>query len=332
MTEAIVVGLDGGGTKTHAMVADARGRVLGFATAGSSNWEGVGLEGTRAQVHAVVAEALAMAGVGAGTVAAAAFGMAGFDWPSDHDRLDPILAGLGLGGPRTLLNDAFAALRAGSSHRHGCVSVAGTGGSVAGRNRSGTTFRTFACGYGEPNGAETLVAEALHAIARAHFGQSEPTDLAPSFLAALRIDSVPALFEGLARDDLEGATELSELAPLVFEAARAGDDAATAIARQVGGDHARAVVGIVRTLEMADDDLDVVRAGGVHAAGDARFDTAFAEVLLEAVPGARIVSLTTPPVVGAALLAIELLGLDADSVHDAMAEEAMMHAAAGTRD
>jgi N-acetylglucosamine kinase-like BadF-type ATPase len=329
---AIVVGLDGGGTKTHAMVADARGRILGFATSGPTNWEGVGLEGTRTQVHAVVADALDAAGVEAGGVDGAAFAMAGFDWPSDHARLDPILADLGLGGPRSLMNDAFAALRAGSADRHGCVSVAGTGGSVAGRYRAGTIFRTFACGYGEPNGAETLVADALNAIARAYFGQSDPTDLAPRFLAALGLLSVPALFEGLARDDLDGLTDLNELAPLVLEVARAGDDAARAIAHQVGGDHGRAVAGVVRKLDMTDDELDVVRAGGVHAAGDPRFDRAFADAVLAGVPGARIVSLTTPPVVGAALLALELIGLDADSVHDAMAEEAMTHAAAAARD
>ena len=85
-------------------------------------------------------------------------------------------------------------------------------------------------------------------------------------------------------------------------------------------------MGVVRRLDMLTDEFVVVRAGGVHAAGDPTFDGAFTEAVMSDVPGAKLQLLTTPPVVGAALLAIELLGLDADSVHDAMAENAAKEA------
>jgi len=41
-------GIDGGGTKTHAVIADAEGTVHGFATSGPANWEVVGLRGAGA--------------------------------------------------------------------------------------------------------------------------------------------------------------------------------------------------------------------------------------------------------------------------------------------
>ena len=101
-----------------------------------------------------------------------------------------------------------------------------------GRNREGTTFRTFACDYGEPNGATTLVMQAFHAIARAHFGQTGATGLhaspcsPPSGWDRCRCSS-----RGSRRDDLEETADLNELAPLVLAAARDGDEAASAIWR-----------------------------------------------------------------------------------------------------
>ena len=167
--DEIVIGVDGGGTKTDAVVVDLHGRVLGAATAGASNWESVGRRAMAAALGEAVRGALAAAGAEAGGVAASAFALAGFDWPSDGARIDPALGALELTGPRMLVNDAFAALRAGIRHRHGCVSIAGTGGSNVGRNRAGATFRTFAGSIGEPAGATSVVSGALEAIAARAF-------------------------------------------------------------------------------------------------------------------------------------------------------------------
>ena len=54
----VVLGVDGGGTKTHAVVADTTGAVLGFATTGGSNWEMVGLDGAGASVSEAAIGAL----------------------------------------------------------------------------------------------------------------------------------------------------------------------------------------------------------------------------------------------------------------------------------
>ena len=40
----LVLGVDGGGSKTHALVADDRGEVAGLPSSGRSNWEDTGLE------------------------------------------------------------------------------------------------------------------------------------------------------------------------------------------------------------------------------------------------------------------------------------------------
>ncbi|HEY5903436.1 MAG TPA: hypothetical protein VIU39_12840, partial [Anaerolineales bacterium] len=48
------LGVDAGGTKTHALVADDRGRAAGFATGGPGNWQSVGFDGQRQVLRKVV--------------------------------------------------------------------------------------------------------------------------------------------------------------------------------------------------------------------------------------------------------------------------------------
>src|SRR5205085_12430803 len=84
---------------------------------------------------------------------AAAFALAGCDWPSDHDRLAEALAPLGVRGVVSIVNDTVGALRAGTDEAFGIASVAGTGGSTTGRNRAGDGFRTLAITWGEGCGA-----------------------------------------------------------------------------------------------------------------------------------------------------------------------------------
>jgi sugar (pentulose or hexulose) kinase len=76
----LVLGVDGGGSKTHALVADERGEVVGFASSGRSNWEDTGLEAAGAALAEAIGGALSAAQVPPGALAASALGLAGLDW------------------------------------------------------------------------------------------------------------------------------------------------------------------------------------------------------------------------------------------------------------
>jgi len=58
-----VLGVDGGGSKTHALVADERGELLGFASSGRSNWEDIGLAAAEAALAGAIGGALLDMGV-----------------------------------------------------------------------------------------------------------------------------------------------------------------------------------------------------------------------------------------------------------------------------
>lgn len=299
-----VIGIDGGATKTDAAVMSADGRVLGSGRAAGSSPEGIGLDAAVKAIVLALDAALAEAGCARGDTAAAAFALAGVDWPSDHALLDPLLAELGLGGPRLLTNDAFAALRAGASGPVGCVSSAGTGAVAAGRNEAGETARTMAVGFGELGGAGEIVERSLWACARMREASGPETALAPALCAALGARDLDQLFESISR---RGLTPGAELAPLVLEVAAGGDGVAHRVLQEQGQSLADEVLGVARRLRMLDTRFELVISGGVHLAGSPSLDDAFSERIGEGAPRAQIVPLRERAVLGAAKLALDLI-------------------------
>lgn len=318
MADGIVVGADGGGTKTHLCAVDRSGQLVGFASGGASNWEGVGAEGAAEVLAELLGEVLTQAGAGPDDVVGSAFCLAGVDWPSDDERLRPGLARLGLAGPQVLLNDSFAALRAGLPGDWGCVSVAGTGAVCAGRNRHGEFARSMGVGMGEASGSFTVLMAGVEAVAAAYHHSGPPTELTAMLLSSTGVATVPELFEGLTRG---GVALPEDLSARVMAVAADGDEVAAGALTEVGARHGRDLVGVADRLGLCDEELDVVLAGGIHVHGEGPFRNGFSEAVLASVPGARFAVLDAPPVVGAALLALEAAGEATEGVGAQLAED-----------
>ena len=304
----IVLGIDGGASKTHAITIDETGRVLGVGRAGCSNWEVVELDGAQAALEAAVHEAVASAGIRPEEIDAGAYGLAGLDWPSDEARLGPVIAALGVGGPQVMVNDAFLPLRAGTADGVGLSAIAGSGTTVAGRNRAGQTARSFGAGYPftDWGGAGDIAREAVHVVAGAYKGLGPETALAPRMLAATGCADVAELMEKLMRWQVKiGGT----FAPQVFEAADEGDAPAQAIVRRVGETIGGNAIAVARRLGMLDTPFDLVTAGGVFSSKSALLNDSLLETIHRQTDGVRIVHWQAPPVVGALLLALDLLDL-----------------------
>src|SRR3972149_7686067 len=92
-------GVDAGGSKTHALIADETGQALGFGSGGAGNWQRVGFEGQGETLRQVPKQALAMAGLHIEDISSAGFGLAGYDWPSQLPAHTQSVASLGLHGP-----------------------------------------------------------------------------------------------------------------------------------------------------------------------------------------------------------------------------------------
>jgi N-acetylglucosamine kinase-like BadF-type ATPase len=262
------LGVDGGGTKTHVVVADPAGAVLGFGTNGASNWEMVGLMGAGTALALPIEKALRDSGLEPGDLAASTFGLAGLDWPNDAVRLRGVIDRFGLGGKRTVVNDAFIALRAGITRPHGVVVIAGTGTVAAGRNRDGEVFRTLGLGpeFGDWGSATDVGIEAFRAVANAYTGRGPATALTAALCENAGVTDVADLLERASRDRTGLRREEMEdprVAPLVIRASEDGDAVARDILDRAGAALGDTAALVARRLRMQDDRFEVVLAGGL---------------------------------------------------------------------
>jgi N-acetylglucosamine kinase-like BadF-type ATPase len=146
--------------------------------------------------------------------------------------------------------------------------------------------------------------EALWSAVRAEDGRGEPTALA---------EMVPAHF-GLTRPvDVTEAMyfnripvqRVGELSPIVFQAASAGDAVARIISDRQSDEVVAMAGSVIRRLDLADQDVDVVLGGGVFRNEYRAFLTRIEGGLKGVAPNAQMVVLSAPPVVGAALLGLD---------------------------
>ena len=292
-----LLGIDGGGTKTHAVLVDLSGNILAAAANGGANWERTGISATEISLLEIVQRVLKSADSTSKDVVAATFALAGIDWESDLDLFTPIAKSLNLGDRCVFVNDSIAALFAGSPNGIGCVSIAGTGGKTAGRNGT-QTLQTMGMDLGEAGGAGQLVALALDYIARIYHGTEKPSELTNLILDESGFADEKALFKAVARNEFRID---EELAPKIFALATNGDAGAIAITNLVATQHTNDVVAIINRLGLTNTAVSVIRAGGLHTAGCATFDLTFEKALKSRQPGASSRVLDISPVYGAVI-------------------------------
>lgn len=301
-----VVGVDGGTTKTIALVADSQGRILSAARGGGSNWAGEEVDIPMAVVVETVRAALDKAGLCGEDIAMGVFTLAGADWPEDHTRREAYLSKSGIAQRVRVKNDSFGGLRSGLRKPYGMVLAAGTGMNAAVITPDG---QEWAFGYYETyGGAGTIVHEAFDAVLRAEDGRGQPTLLTQMMLDKLGFDSVEAMLRASVLRKVSRSALLS-FCPLVFEAAFKGDAVANKLLVHHGQGLAEYATAMVRRFHMESLEFDVVLAGSVFKGiGPVLIDVITQEVHRVA-PRAHIVRSQFEPSVGSILLAFDALGV-----------------------
>ena len=293
----VILGIDGGGTKTHACLVDLDGNIVATAANGGANWERIGVAAVQKNLDEIIDAVCAKASVDRSDIVDSTFALAGVDWEEDKKLLAPVVSALALDGKCQLINDSFAALFAGIPTGIGCVSIAGTGGKSAGRSSTGSV-QTMGMELGEGGGAGQLVDTALDLIARAHHGIKEKTALYKELPAAVGFDDPVEFFTAVAR----GRVSLDEsLAPLIFSLADQGDAGAIEVVTKVAQQHAIDIQGVVQQLNFEGSTIELIRAGGLHTAANGVFDEVFEKTIKATFPHMHMRVLDVSPVFGAVM-------------------------------
>jgi N-acetylglucosamine kinase-like BadF-type ATPase len=313
----IVLGVDAGGSKTFAVAADERGRVLGFGRGGCGNYEGFGLEAAMAEIRRACRGALDAAGTERAQVGC--FGLAGADFPEDFEMLRVAVCKLAAADDVHIYNDTRVAFEAGSRRGCGAVVIMGSGMNAAGfAPVPAAGGRPRDCRlpgegylYGDWGGAGTIGPEIMHRVMRAHDGRGEPTALAAMVLERLGARDVDELTRRLYRDEIPPRA-IAALTTLVFPAALGGDKVAREIIERIADETARAALAMLRRLGLEQTECDVVLGGGVYKGeGPLLLDLVRAKIHAGA-PYAEIIVPLMEPVMGAAILALEKAGVAMD--------------------
>jgi N-acetylglucosamine kinase-like BadF-type ATPase len=305
----LLLGVDGGATKTIALVADASGRVLGAGRAGSSDIHSEAtLDIAIDHVEAAVRDATAAAGIRPRDVAACIFGLCGADWPEDVALyVESLRQRLDLGAAPGVTNDAFNSLRAGTDDGIGVALVMGTGGAVAARGLSGQAW--FSGERMERAGAMEFGRCVYDLLIRGEYGAGPRPAFERAALDAYGADSVEGMIHSITRTGGLGQRSLARLAPVLLEASHAGDPLAGPIVRQQGASVAGYVRRAAERVGLAATGTRVVLAGGIfkHHGTDLR------TAITDALGGYDITALRLEPVHGAVLMAADDLGLRPDT-------------------
>jgi N-acetylglucosamine kinase-like BadF-type ATPase len=304
------LGADLGATKTHTLIVDETGRALGFGESGSGNHEDVGYEGMFAAMQQGLEQALHAAGLTRTDIAGAGFGVAGYDWPSEAEATTAVIDKLGLSAPYIYVNDTVPGLVAGSEEGWGVVVVSGTGSNCRGWDREHKREgRVTGHGVmmGEGAGASELIHHTMQIVGYAWSKRGPKTALADAFVQYAGAKDLEDLIRGYTTYEYPVG---AEAAPIVFRVASEGDAVARELLHWAGVENGEMANAVIRQLGFEDLEFDVVMAGSMFEGGPMMIEP-MRETIYKFAPGARLVRLKVPPVLGAVILGMEAAGVKA---------------------
>lgn len=240
----------------------------------------------------------------------AVFSVAGADTPHDIRRLRRAFARTGLAERLVVRGDAYGPLRAGTDDGVGVVVLCGAGSNMLGIGPNGRVAAYPALGEiaGDWGGGSSIGPAALSAAIRGRDGRGPRTSLerlVPQHLGYRRpLDVTDALYRG----HLSHAA-IYDLVPVVFAAAGSGDAVARFIVDQQADEIVAMAAAALRRIRAVRRPIPVILAGGVFRTTDAAFHDRIRAGLAAIAPLAQIHRLSAPPVLGAALLGLDELGL-----------------------
>lgn len=297
------MGIDGGGTRVRAVLADSDGTILGFGQGGPGSLTAYSDTVVEQSLSGALEEALG--GRHAGGVSFTVAGLAGASSPEAVHRYEGILKRLGLDRV-AVTTDAEIAL-AGGTGGTGIVLMAGTGSMAYGRTDSGEAVRAGGWGFqlGDEGGAAWIGLQAVRAAIRACDGLGPDTRLTGAVLSSFAIGRVESL-KGIVASGQLTPVWLAALAPAVAEMAAGGD----AVAQEIMESAAHELAGLLAALLRKGgwkSPVSVVKIGGLfdRAAGLA---PCIERELAVSLPDVTLSEPLMAPVQGAVWMALQQTG------------------------
>jgi N-acetylglucosamine kinase-like BadF-type ATPase len=305
----LLAGVDGGATKTVAVVGRPDGTLLGLARTSSSNYHNIGVKRAAGAIRTAIILACRRARVSTMSVESVVMGLAAMDSPRDFAVGRRVANLTGLGKRRTVKHDSVIALYAATLGKPGIVVNAGTGSFAAGINADGTTIR--AGGWGsvidDEGSAYDTGRLGIRAALRALDGSGNKTAMARLLVRKFGLRTPEDIVYEVYRKPMT-IDEISAISRIVAQAAMSGDREARGILAHEGEALAKFASAVARRLHMTSTRPEVYCTGGLFRAGPMILNT-FKRELRKNVPRFALRSPEFEPVIGSFVMALKEQGI-----------------------
>lgn len=256
----LLLAVDGGGTKTQALVTDLEGNVLARGLGPSSNLHNVGFdESCRAVTTAIEGALMHVLGLEANVgprwrgapIAAACFGLAGVDAPEDEAQVSRWVLEQTIAPRFRVVNDSELILAGGTPEGWGVALISGTGSVCLARSPEGRTARVGGWGplLGDEGSGYDIAIRALRVATQAADGRTEARPLLDAVLKHWSMRDPTTLIRYVHAPTTTPA-EIAGLATAVLDLAGRNDTRAAAIIEEAARELARHVDTVVARLAL----------------------------------------------------------------------------------
>ena len=297
----LVLGFDGGGTKTECVLMDETGVVLARSRAGASNAVNVGAEASAAALADAGLRALRMASKSPKDVSFVLAGISGAGEPSARSAIQSNLQPSFPQATIAITSDLVLSLGA-TGESPSAVVIAGTGSAALGKS-GGKMARSGGFGpiIGDVGSANDIGRKTT-ALCFQKFLNKEDFPLAKEICRSFACTWNQ--FVDLARQ--EPTVVFPKIFPIVARAAESGDTAARGLLVSAAQDLQGLVREVLQQLQLTSEDFFLAKTGGVFD-GSAFLNEQFDRLIREIAPKARVGPLPRPVAETAALLARDAL-------------------------
>ncbi len=306
-----VIGIDGGGTKTAAIIANLHGDILAEHTAGPSNFQIIGVEETARVLFSLIHSCCDSVGCAVGDISAMTIGLTGAGRPVDQQRMkDGFLQYAAQKKNRLrgvkIESDARIALEGAFKGGAGIILIAGTGSIAFGKDAKGNVHRVGGWGriLGDEGSGYFIGKAGMSAVTRHLDSRTPATKLsalvAKKFGFKNQTDIIAAVYKN--------NFDLASVAPLVLNAAERGDRICQAIVNIAVIELETHVCALLTKLHTNSrrtvrQKLPLTFIGGLIA-NETLLAKLLRKRLAEALPEIQIIKPMAPPVYGAVIMSL----------------------------
>ncbi len=301
------IGIDGGGTKTNCVIADAEGNILSKCTGGHSNFLIYGTDEVSQVIFELIQKCLSQLNLNFTDIGFILIGVTGGGRRTDAERLEKSLISFfktkGIEFEKVLVeSDARIALEGAFSGNPGSILIAGTGSIMFGKDPEGNIHRAGGFGrfLGDEGSGYSIGQKGLAAVAKEFDGRGEHSDITRLAGEKFNITSSEILITKVYKDNFN----IASAAPLVLDAAVNNDK----IALRIIDKESDGLILLIETMikKLNQPVLNLAFIGGLLNS-DNIFSRTLREKIAAKLPKVNLIEAENPPEIGALLMIKRLL-------------------------